>query len=252
MRVLIVVPTYNERENIDAVVARTLAHPDIDLLVVDDGSPDGTGVRADQLAEHEPRLRVIHRASKNGLGPAYRQGLGLGMDEGYELLIEMDADLSHDPAVIPTLIDRAQHADLVIGSRYIPGGGVENWPWHRRVLSYGGNVYVRLLTGLPVRDATSGFRAFHREVLEEIGLRELRSDGYSFQLETALQTWLAGYHIDEAPIVFIERVAGQSKISRGIVFEAMARVLVWAVRCLPHRVRGIKRNPRSITAVSQS
>ncbi len=252
MRALIVVPTYNERENIDAVVARTLVHPGIDLLIVDDGSPDGTGERADELAAHEPRLRVIHRATKDGLGPAYRHGLGMGMDEGYDLLVEMDADLSHDPAVIPTLLERARYADLVIGSRYVPGGGVDNWPWHRRALSYGGNVYVRLLTGLPVRDATSGFRAFHRQVLEDIGLRELRSDGYSFQLETALQTWLAGYRIDEAPIIFVERVAGQSKISRRIVYEAMGRVLLWAVRCLPRRLRGVPRNPNSITASSAS
>ncbi len=248
MRVLIVVPTYDERANIDTVVTRTLANPGVELLVVDDGSPDGTGARADELAADEPRLRVVHRPKKAGLGPAYRHGLGIGMDEGYDLLVEMDADLSHDPSVIPTLIEMAADADLVIGSRYVPGGGVVNWPWHRRVLSSGGNIYVRLMTGLPVRDATSGFRAFRREVLEEIDVRALRSDGYSFQLETALQTWRAGFRIAEAPIVFVERVAGTSKISRAIVFEAMARVVFWAVRCLPTRLRPIPANPRSVVA----
>lgn len=248
MRTLVVVPTYNERANIDELVARTLQVPGIDLLVVDDGSPDGTGERADELAAGEPRMRVLHRPAKGGLGSAYRTGLGQGLDQGYELLVEMDADLSHDPAALPQLLAAARHNDLVIGSRYVAGGGVENWPLHRRVLSAGGNLYVRLLTGVPVRDATSGFRAFRAEVLEAIDLRALHSEGYSFQLETALQTWRAGFQVAEVPITFVERVAGASKISRSIVVEAMLRVLVWGVRCLPARWRALQVHPDSVTA----
>lgn len=238
-----VVPTYDERQNIDELVSRTLAVPGVDLLVVDDSSPDGTGERADELALDEPRMRVTHRQRKQGLGAAYRHGLGRGLDEGYDVLVEMDADLSHDPAALPDLLAALDDADLVIGSRYVPGGGVENWAWHRRLLSAGGNLYVRLATGLPVRDATSGYRAFRRVVLEELDLRSLRSDGYSFQLETALRAWRAGFRIDEVPITFVERVAGTSKISRRIVVEAMLRVLVWAVRCVPTRLRGPRRRP---------
>lgn len=248
MRTLVVVPTYDERANIDELVARTLAVPGVDLLVVDDASPDGTGQRADELAADESRMRVLHRGRKGGLGSAYRAGLGLGLEEGYEILVEMDADLSHDPRVLPELLAGARHNDLVIGSRYVPGGGVENWPLHRRVLSAGGNHYVRLLTGIPVRDATSGFRAYRAEVLEAIDVRGLRSDGYSFQLETALQAWLAGFRIAEVPITFVERVAGASKISRTIVVEAMLRVVVWGVRCLPARLRSPSAHPDSVAA----
>ncbi len=248
MKALVVVPTYDERANIDELVRRTLAVPDVDLLIVDDGSPDGTGERADELAADEPRLRVLHRPRKAGLGSAYRDGLGLGLDEGYEALVEMDADLSHDPAVLPDLIAALQHSDLAIGSRYVPGGGVANWPWHRRMLSAGGNLYVRLLTGLPVRDATSGFRAFRAAVLRGIGLRELRSEGYSFQLETALKAWRTGFRTTEVPITFVERVAGASKISRAIVVEAMVRVLLWGVRCVPTRLLGRRPHPESVAA----
>ena len=248
MRTLVVVPTYDERANIDELVARTLRVPGVELLVVDDGSPDGTGERADELAADEPRMRVLHRPGKAGLGSAYRTGLGLGLDEGYDVLVEMDADLSHDPGALPDLLAAARHNDLVIGSRYVPGGGVENWPLHRRLLSAGGNLYVRVLTGVPVRDATSGFRAFRAEVLEAIGLRSLRSEGYSFQLETVLQTWLAGFQVAEVPITFVERVAGASKISRAIVVEAMLRVLLWGVRCMPARWRGSRVHPHSVTA----
>lgn len=248
MRTLVVVPTYDERANIDELVARTLAVADVDLLVVDDGSPDGTGRRADELAADEPRMRVLHRERKAGLGSAYRAGLGLGLEEGYDVLVEMDADLSHDPAVLPELLAQARDHDLVIGSRYVPGGGVENWPWHRRVLSAGGNLYVRLLTGIPVRDATSGFRAYRAQVLEVIDVRGLHSDGYSFQLETALQAWLSGFRIAEVPITFVERVAGASKISRAIVFEAMVRVVVWGVWCLPARLRRPSVHPDSVAA----
>lgn len=248
MKALVVVPTYDEIDNIVELVARTLAVPHVDLLVVDDGSPDGTGERADELARDEPRLRVLHRPSKSGLGSAYRDGLGLGLDEGYDALVEMDADLSHDPGVLPDLIAALRDHDLAIGSRYVPGGGVANWPWHRRLLSAGGNLYVRLLTGLPVRDATSGFRAYRAEVLQAIGLRQLRSEGYSFQLETALKTWRIGFATTEVPIVFVERVAGASKISRAIVVEAMLRVLLWAVRCVPVRLCGRRPHPESIAA----
>lgn len=248
MRTLVVVPTYDERANIDELVTRTLAVSGVDLLVVDDRSPDGTGQRADALAAGEPRMRVLHRPRKSGLGSAYRAGLGLGLDEGYDALVEMDADLSHDPAVLTDLLGALQQHDLAIGSRYVPGGGVANWPWHRRLLSAGGNLYVRMLTGIPVRDATSGFRAYRAEVLRAIRLEQLRSDGYSFQLETALKTWQAGFVTTEVPITFVERVAGASKISRSIVVEAMLRVLVWAFRCLPTRLLGREPHPDSVVA----
>lgn len=248
MRVLVVVPTYDERANIDEVVRRTLAVDGVDLLVVDDGSPDGTGARADELAATEARMTVSHRTSKDGLGAAYRHGLGIGLDRGYDVLVEMDADLSHDPAALPGLVAALDRADLAIGSRYVPGGGIRNWPRHRLVLSAGGNLYVRLLTGVPVRDATSGFRAFRRAVLEELDVRALRSDGYSFQLETALLAWQAGFAITEVPITFVERVWGASKISRAIVGEAMLRVLAWAARTLPTRLRGAPTHARSVGA----
>ncbi len=230
-RILVVIPTYNEIDNLVEVVREVLARPvEVDLLIVDDGSPDGTGELADDLAADEPRLRVRHRASKSGLGSAYRLGLGIGMDEGYDILVEMDADLSHDPFALDALIGATDDHDLVLGSRYVPGGGVVNWPWHRRALSAGGNRYVQVVTGMPLNDATSGFRAFRREVLEHIGVRELASEGYSFQLETALATWRAGFRVGEVPITFTERRAGASKISRAIVLEALWRVLFWGLR----------------------
>ncbi|MFT5223836.1 MAG: dolichol-phosphate mannosyltransferase [Glaciecola sp.] len=230
-RTLVVMPTYNEAQNIHEIVAAVLARPvGVDLLIVDDGSPDGTGDLADLLADGEPRLRVLHRTSKSGLGSAYRAGLGQGLDEGYEILVEMDADLSHPPEALDALIAATSEHDLVLGSRYVTGGGVQNWPWYRRALSSGGNRYVRLATGMPLGDATSGFRAFRRDVLETINIRELRSEGYSFQLEAALVTWRAGFSIAEVPITFVERTAGASKISRSIVLEALWRVLWWGIR----------------------
>lgn len=230
-RALVVVPTYNEATTLPEVVTRALAAPvDIDVLIVDDASPDGTGQLADDLAAAHPEVHVLHRARKQGLGPAYRAGLGWGMERGYDVLVEMDADLSHDPAQLADLVAEAAHADLVIGSRYVPGGRIHNWPRHRLALSAGGNRYVQLVTGIPVRDATSGFRAFRRDVLIAIGLSELRSDGYAFQLETALQTWRAGFAIAEVPITFVERRAGASKISRAIVLEALWRVLLWGIK----------------------
>ncbi len=245
-RTLVVIPTYNEHLTLPEVVARVLSAPvEVDVLVVDDASPDGTGRIADELSAEDGRVHVLHRPGKQGLGPAYRAGLGWGLDEGYDVLVEMDADLSHDPGHLPDLVAGTQRADLVLGSRYVPGGGTRNWPWHRRALSAGGNRYVRFVTGVNVHDGTSGFRAYRRAVLEEIGIRELQSDGYSFQLEALLLTWRAGFTIDEIPITFVERRAGTSKISRSIVIEAFWRVLVWGMRG-PRRPSG--RHPRSVLA----
>lgn len=230
-RVLVITPTFNERDTLGEVVRRALACPvTCDVLIVDDRSPDGTGQLADALASEHDEVHVLHRPAKAGLGSAYRTGFHWGLERGYRILVEMDADLSHDPAALPELIDATQRADLVIGSRYVEGGRTENWPWHRRALSRGGNRYVQLVTGVPVADATSGFRAFRRELLEELEIESLRSEGYSFQLETVLRSWRDGFCLEEVPITFVERRHGASKISRAIVFEALWRVLVWGVR----------------------
>lgn len=231
MRTLVVIPTYNEIATVGTVIDGVLAaDPAFDVLVVDDASPDGTGALVDERAKTEPRVSVLHRPGKSGLGPAYRAGMAWGLERGYDVICEMDADCSHDSSDLPRLVAALDQADLVIGSRYVPGGGVVDWPWHRRVLSRGGNVYVRLVTGLPVGDATAGFRAFRRAVLEAIDLRTVGSDGYSFQLEMALRAWREGFAIAEVPIVFTERREGVSKISRSIVAEALWRVLQWGLR----------------------
>jgi glycosyltransferase involved in cell wall biosynthesis len=226
---LVVIPTYDERGTIAELVAAVRAsRHQPEVLVVDDASPDGTGQVADRLAADDPGVHVLHRVGKEGLGAAYRAGLGWGLARGYAVLVEMDADLSHDPRDLPALLDAVAHADLVIGSRYVPGGRVERWPWRRRVLSRGGNAYVRWWTGLPLADATSGFRAFRREVLTTIGLSASRSDGYAFQVETALRAWRAGFRVEEVPIRFVERREGASKLSRRVVLEAVWRVPRWA------------------------
>lgn len=230
MRGLVVVPTYNEAASVVGVVRAALDADDAyDVLVVDDASPDGTGVLADRLAAGSDRVHVLHRDRKTGLGPAYRAGLGWGLARGYEALAEMDADGSHEPVDLPRLFHALAGADVVIGSRYVPGGTVVAWPWHRRLLSRGGNRYVRAVTGLPVRDATAGLRVFRRAVLTTIDLPALRSDGYAFQLETALRAWREGFRVIELPITFTERREGTSKISRTVVAEAVWRVTVWAV-----------------------
>lgn len=247
-RPLVVIPTYNERDTLPVLVDLLLTGPTtVDILVVDDNSPDGTGEWADQRARESEQVQVLHRPGKQGLGAAYRAGLGWGLDHGYQLLVEMDADLSHDPAHLPELLAAAEHADLVIGSRYVPGGGTSNWPWHRRALSSGGNTYVRLWTGLPLRDATAGFRVFRAPVLDAIGLTSLNSDGYSFQVETALAAHRAGFRIVEVPIMFAERTVGASKMSRRIVVEAMARVVSWGLEG-PRTPQGV--HPASIAAPS--
>lgn len=245
-RTLVITPTYNECDTIRSVVQGVLdAGIDADLLIVDDASPDGTGDIADELAERHHRVNVLHRPSKEGLGPAYRAGFDWGLSREYDVFVEMDADMSHDPDELPNLVRATARADLVIGSRYVPGGRTENWPWHRRALSKGGNVYVQVVTGVPVKDATSGYRAFRRDLLEELNIRTLRSDGYSFQLETVLRSWRNGFAIEEVPITFVERRHGASKISRSIVFEALWRVLRWGLQG-PRRSRS--RHPRSVLA----
>lgn len=244
-RVLVVTPTYNEHVTLEELVTRTLAAVDCDVLVVDDASPDGTGELADRLAAANERVHVLHRPAKAGLGSAYRAGFRWGLRRGFDVLVEMDADLSHDPATLPAIVAATDRADVVVGSRYVPGGRTERWPWHRRALSAGGNRYVQLVTGVPIRDATSGFRAFRREVLEELDVGSFRSEGYSFQLETVLRAWREGFRTEEVPIVFVERRHGASKISRAIVVEALWRVLVWG---LSGRRRRVRSHPRSVPA----
>jgi glycosyltransferase involved in cell wall biosynthesis len=242
----VVVPTYDERTTLPDLVAglRSLG-VDLDVLIVDDGSPDGTGVLADDLAAGDDRLHVLHRPGKAGLGPAYRSGFAWGLRRGYERFVSMDADLSHDPAAVPDLLRAAEDADLVIGSRYVAGGRIERWSLPRRALSAAGNVYARSLTGLPVRDGTSGFRVVRRDVLEAIDVGALRSDGYAFQLEVAWRAWRAGFRTVEVPIVFVERTAGASKLSRAVVLEAIWRTSRWATA----RGRGpLEPHARSVAA----
>jgi dolichol-phosphate mannosyltransferase len=228
--VLVVIPTYDEADNVVEVVGRTRdALPQAHLLIVDDASPDGTGVIADGIAERDAQVHVLHRTAKSGLGAAYRAGFRWGLDQGFEHFCEMDADLSHDPAVLPSLVHALGGADLVIGSRYVPGGDVVEWPPHRRALSRGGNRYVQLMTGLQVADATSGFRAFRRVVLEELDLTSVHSEGYCFQIDMALRSWRGGFRVVEIPITFTERQHGASKISRRIVLEAVWRTAQWGL-----------------------
>lgn len=239
MNVLVMIPTYNERENIADIVQRVRAH-DVDVLVVDDASPDGTGVLADDLAAADPRVHVLHRAGKEGLGRAYLAAFRWGLARGYSHLVEMDADGSHRPEQLGALLARAGASDapdVVIGSRWVPGGEVVNWPWHRAMLSRGGNLYVKLWLGLPAADATAGFRVYRREILERIDLTNIASTGYYFQVEMTRQAALVGGTVAEVPISFVERVRGESKMSRAIVAEAMARTTVIGVRYRGARAR---------------
>ena len=228
-RVLVVVPTYNERVNVPLIVPAILGQdPRIDVLVVDDSSPDGTGELADQLAAENPRVHVLHRSQKEGLGKAYLAGFRWALDHGYDLIFEMDADFSHDPRFLPTFLDAIQDADLVIGSRYKTGVNVINWPISRLLLSLGANQYARLVTGLPLADSTGGFKCFRRRVLEAIPLERVRSNGYAFQIEMSYLAWRKGFRLKEIPIVFTDRVEGQSKMNRKIVREAVW--MVWWLR----------------------
>ena len=233
----LVLPTYNEAENIEPIVAAVLARlakaaPDHTLLIVDDSSPDGTGVIADRLAAEHAAVEVLHRAGKEGLGRAYIAGFRRALDAGAELLLEMDADFSHDPDDVPRLIGAAAAADLVLGSRYVEGGGVEGWELHRRLLSRGGCFYARTILGVPVRDLTGGFKCFRRGLLEAIDLDDVQADGYGFQIEMTYRALKAGFRVKEIPIVFHERRAGDSKMDARIAAEA-----VWKVPALRRRLR---------------
>ena len=229
-RVAVIVPTYNERANIEAMVGRVRrAVPGADLLVVDDNSPDGTGEVADKLAAEDSHVHVLHRERKAGLGAAYIAGFRWALEQDYGVVVEMDADGSHLPEELPRLLDALAGADLVLGSRYVPGGTVVNWPKSREMLSRGGNTYARLLLGIKLKDSTGGYRAYRASTLRQIALDEVESQGYCFQIDLAMRAIRAGLTVIEVPITFVERVHGTSKMSRAVVAEALWRVTVWGI-----------------------
>lgn len=237
-RVVMVIPTYNEADNLQWIVARLrAAQPGVDVLVVDDGSPDGTGDLADRLAAADPAVRVLHRPGKAGLGAAYLAGFAWALDAGYDVVGEMDADGSHQPEQLGALLDALATADLVIGSRWVPGGSVVNWPIRRELLSRGGNLYVRLLLGIEVRDATAGFRLFRRSALEKIDLASVESTGYVFQTDLVTRCLRAGLMVREVPIEFVERVRGDSKMSGSVATESLRRITAWGLRERREQVR---------------
>jgi dolichol-phosphate mannosyltransferase len=233
-------PTYDEVDNLEPLVRRLRAAvPDVDLLVVDDNSPDGTGALADRLAAEDEAVHVLHRAAKGGLGAAYRVGFAWALARDYDLVGEMDADGSHQPEQLPALLDAIEAgADLALGSRYVPGGSVVNWPVHRLGLSRGGNLYVRALLGIEVRDATSGFRLYRREALAKIDLDSVRSTGYVFQTDMVARVLHAGLVVQEVPIEFVERVRGESKMSGAVAWESLWRITRWGVRERVTQLRG--------------
>jgi dolichol-phosphate mannosyltransferase len=223
-------PTYNERQNLESITGRIRAAlPGADLLIVDDNSPDGTGDIADKLAEADSHVQVMHRTEKAGLGKAYMAGFSWALERGYGVIVEMDADGSHLPEHLPVLAGALAHADLAIGSRWMPGGRVVNWPWYREALSRGANVYTRLMLGLGVRDATGGFRAYRAAALRRITLDQVQSTGYCFQIDLTMRVAQAGMKIVEVPITFVEREYGASKMSNTIILEAFWRVAQWGL-----------------------
>ena len=237
-RVTVCLPTYNERENLERMLRalRDVLPDDGGVLVIDDGSPDGTGELADRLAREIPNISVLHRARKEGLGPAYVAGFRRALADGAELVLEMDCDFSHDPKDVPRLIAAAEGADLVLGSRYVAGGGVENWGVVRRFISAGGSAYARVILGMRVRDLTGGFKCFRRTVLETVPLERISAKGYAFQIETTYRAARAGFRVVEVPIVFADRTEGHSKMSRAIVLEAVWRVPLLRLRALLRRL----------------
>jgi dolichol-phosphate mannosyltransferase len=241
--VLVVIPTYQERDNVESIVTRVLAAtPAAHVLVVDDGSPDGTGELADAMAAADERVHVLHRTEKAGLGAAYIAGFDWGLQAHYRALVEMDADGSHLPEQLPRLLGALDRADLVLGSRYVPGGDVVNWPRSRELLSRGGNLYTRAALGLRLRDATGGYRAFRREVLEKIDYAAVASQGYCFQVDLARRAASAGFTVVEVPITFVERELGESKMSGAIVREALWRITQWGGAHRAEQVRSALRS----------
>lgn len=237
-RTIVVIPTYNEIENLEGIARRLLgAVPAAELLVVDDNSPDGTGRLAEDLSAADARIHVLHRPGKDGLGAAYRAGFAWALDHGADVVVEMDGDGSHLPEQLPRLLDGLRRADVVIGSRWVPGGSVHGWPMHRKLLSLAGSGYARLALGMPQRDATGGYRAFTASALAVISAEHSTSQGYGFQVETLWQAVGHGLRVVEVPITFVERVNGSSKMSGAIVIEAMLRVTGWGVSELPARLR---------------
>ena len=237
-RVAVLIPTYNERDTLPVLVPRLLeVVPGVDVVVLDDSSPDGTGAVADDLAAGEPRVHVIHRARKEGLGAAYLEGFAWALDRGYDAVVEMDADGSHRPEHLPTMLAAAEHADAVIGSRWVRGGSVVNWPVYRKALSVGGNLYIKVLLGMPVNDATAGYRVYRSDALRAMGLDGVASQGYCFQTDLTWRAVKAGLTVVEVPITFVEREVGDSKMSRDIMTESLSLITRWGVR---HRARQVR------------
>ncbi len=238
-RVAVLMPTYNERDNLASIVSRVRSStPEVDVFILDDNSPDGTGALADELAAADSAVHVVHRAAKEGLGRAYLDGFALAIEAGYDAVVEMDADGSHQPEHLPDLLEAARDADVVIGSRWVRGGSIVNWPLHRKVLSVGGNTYTRLMLGIPVHDATAGFRVYRTTALTTLGLGDVASQGYCFQVDLTWRAVRQGLTVVEVPIEFVEREVGQSKMSSDIVRESLRRITVWGVG---HRSNQAKR-----------
>lgn len=242
-RVCVLIPTYDERESLPGVLTRVRrSTPEVDVLVIDDGSPDGTGALADAIADRDPQVHVLHRSAKQGLGRAYLAGFAWAAERGYDAVVEMDADGSHQPEQLSRLLDASADADLVIGSRWVPGGAVHRWPPHRKALSVGGNTYVRLALGIPVRDATAGYRLYRLSALKEMELATVESQGYCFQVDLTRRAVARGLAVLEVPIDFVEREVGHSKMGGEIVREALWRVTQWGTRRRGEQVRQTARS----------
>jgi dolichol-phosphate mannosyltransferase len=237
-RIVVIIPTFNELTTLPVIVSRVRASvPEAHILVADDNSPDGTGRLADELAAEDDHVHVMHRLGKEGLGAAYLAGFAWALQEGYDVVVEMDADGSHQPEQLPRLLDALREADLVLGSRWVPGGRTENWPKSRQFISRGGTAYTRLMLGVPIHDATGGYRAFRADTLRKLDLHEVASQGYCFQIDLAWRAVQRGLRVREVPITFVERTSGTSKMSRKIVAEALWRVTVWGIDDKLTRVR---------------
>jgi len=229
MTTIVISPTYNECKNVQSLIELILGKfPEFHLLIVDDSSPDGTANKVKELQEDYPNLHLEERPTKDGLGTAYIYGFKWAIEREYDRIVQMDADLSHDPNDVPRLVNLLDEQDLIVGSRYVEGVSVVNWPIRRLMLSYGANLYSRVITGMPIKDSTGGFKAWRREVLEELDLNAVRSQGYSFQIEMNFRTWCKGFRIKEVPIIFVDRTIGESKMSKNIVYEAI--FMVWRLR----------------------